>query len=309
VRSPRAEREEHAGGFDHHHDHDQRHREDQDRVDLRHAEVEGQDDVEPGRLADLLEGHETKESGHNGADHDAEQHRDVGDEALGVLHDQQDRHQHQRRDAEAAEIGVFRVGQRRHDGQALGQGRYRGAGRGHVGEPLRIDRIDERRRRGSDRVAEDPVDAHAHQADADDRDDGAGHHRRKEAQHSRDQRRDQYRDDTGTDDRAEEQLRARLSGVGVGDRHHRRDGRKSHAHHHRQLDAEPLRRAQRLDQRRDTAAEEVGGNQQCDFLRAELEGTSDDERHRHGTGIHYEHMLQAEGSQLACWQALVDGMD
>ena len=87
--------------------------------------------------------------------------------------------------------------------------------------------------------------------------------------------------------------------VGVGDGDHRRDGREGHAHHHRQPDAEPLGGAQRLDQRGDAAAEQVGRDQQRHFLRAELERAADDQRHRDGAGVHHQHVLQAEGGQLA----------
>ncbi len=70
-----------------------------------------------------------------------------------------------------------------------------------------------------------------------------------------------------------------------------------------------LRGAQRLDQRGDAAAEQVGGDQQRDFLGAQLQGAADDERHGDGAGIHHQHMLQAQGREPAGRKFLVNGMD
>ena len=42
---------------------------------------------------------------------------------------------------------------------------------------------------------------------------------------------------------------------------------------------------------------------------AELERAADDQRHRDGAGVHHQHVLQAQGRELAGGQALVDGMD
>ncbi|EWS63666.1 hypothetical protein Y695_03100 [Hydrogenophaga sp. T4] len=87
--------------------------------------------------------------------------------------------------------------------------------------------------------------------------------------------------------------------VAVGHGHHRGDRSESHTHHHRQLDAEPLRGPQRLDQRDQAAAEQVGRDQHRHLLRAELERAAHDQRHGHRTGVHHQHMLQAEGGEFA----------
>jgi len=112
-----------------------------------------------------------------------------------------------------------------------------------------------------------PADAHAYQADADHRDDGAGDHRRDEAQHAADQRRNQHRDDAGADDRAEYCAGAVHAGHRVGHRDHRTDRGERPAHHHRQLDAEEAAEAERLDQRDRAAAEQVGRDQLHDLVR------------------------------------------
>ena len=68
---------------------------------------------------------------------------------------------------------------------------------------------------------------------------------------------------------------------------------EGHAHHHRQPDAEPRVDAQRLDQRDDAAAEQVGARSAAPPARAELERPADDQRHGDRTGIHHQHVLQA----------------
>ena len=42
---------------------------------------------------------------------------------------------------------------------------------------------------------------------------------------------------------------------------------------------------------------------------AQLERAADDQRHRDGARIHHEHVLQAEGGELAGGQPLIDGVD
>ena len=86
-------------------------------------------------------------------------------------------------------------------------------------------------------------------------------------------------------------------GRAVGHADHRRHGGESHSHHHRQADAEPLRRAPGLNQGHQAAAEQVGGDQHRHLLRAELQGPPDDQRHGNGSGVHHQHMLQAEDGE------------
>ena len=164
------------------------------------------------------------------------------------------------------------------------------------------------RRGRSDRHAEDPVDADPHQRDADHQDDRAGDHRREEPQHAAGERREQHADDAGGDDRAEDHPRALGARGGQRDRHHRPDRGEGDAHHHRQAHAEPGREAERLQDRDDPAAEEVGRDQEGDVLGRELQHPADDQRHGDGAGVHDEHVLQAEGEELRCGQHLVDGM-
>jgi hypothetical protein len=66
----------------------------------------------------------------------------------------------------------------------------------HIGQPLGMFGVHHAGGGGAEWVAKNPVDANAHQADTDDRNDGARDHRRKEAQHAADYGRDQDGDDT-----------------------------------------------------------------------------------------------------------------
>ena len=65
--------------------------------------------------------------------------------------------------------------------------------------------------------AADPVDADAHEGDADDGDDRSGHHGREEAQQAADERRDHDAEDAGDDDGAEDDLDAQGRVVGHGE--------------------------------------------------------------------------------------------
>jgi hypothetical protein len=75
------QRQEHAGGFDHHHHHHQAHGQDHQRVENRHAKGKGRDHVKPVRLGHLVKTHLAHQHGQYAAGHDAQQHRDVGNEA------------------------------------------------------------------------------------------------------------------------------------------------------------------------------------------------------------------------------------
>ncbi|MNZ97731.1 hypothetical protein D3C78_1169860 [compost metagenome] len=158
-------------------------------------------------------------------------------------------------------------------------------------------------------VAENPVDAHAHQADAYDQDDGAGDHGREEAQHAADGRGQQQGHHARAYDRAEDQSGPGRPGRALGHGHHGRDARKGHAHHHRQPDAEPLGRAHGLDQRDQAAAEQVGRDQHRHLFGRQVQRAADDQRHGHGAGIHHQHMLQTEGREAAHGELFVNGVE
>ena len=112
-----------------------------------------------------------------------------------------------------------------------------------------------------------------------------------EGQEATDHRRHDDAEDAGDDHGTVDAQKADL-GVGAhGD--HGPDGGEGDAHHHRQADAEHAD-ADALDQRDHAAGEEVGVDQECDLLLRQLQGPADDQRHGHGTGIHDEHVLQAQ---------------
>ena len=248
------QRQEHAGGLDHHDDHHEAQGDDRDRIEGRPAEGEGAHDVEPGRRGDAVELHQPGQAGQDHAERDPDQHRGRGDEAGGVAGDGEDRAEHEGRDAEIEGRTVVRVAD----------------------------------------AAGGPVHADAHQRDADDEDDGAGHDRREQRQEASDQRGRQEAEQTGGDDGAVD--------AGEADRRvhphgeHRADGREGHAHHHRHTDAD-AGQAPALDQRDDAAGEQIGADQHGDLLGRQFERPADDERDRHGARIHHEHVLQPEEAE------------
>jgi hypothetical protein len=138
------------------------------------------------------------------------------------------------------------------------------------------------------------------------KDDGAGHHRRKQRQQPADEGRGKDAENTGSDHRA---IDAEQPDVGRRrHRQHRPDRSKGHTHHHRQADAD-ARKADALHKRRQPAGEQVGADQEGDVLRRELQRPPDNQRHGHRAGIHHQHMLQPERQQGRDAQHLVDGMD
>eukprot|EP01041_Mallomonas_annulata_P017685 gene17685-36263_t len=64
----------------------------------------------------------------------------------------------------------------------------------------------------------------------------------------------------------------------------------------------------RLDQRDEPADEEVGRDQLGHLVGREIERAADDERHGHRTGIHHQHMLQAQRCKAPQGQVFVHGM-
>ncbi|OIQ67943.1 hypothetical protein GALL_504750 [mine drainage metagenome] len=146
-----AQRQKHSERFDHHHDHDDAHGDDRHQMELRHSEMERKHDVTPWRRYDLLEMHDAEQAGQDRAGNDAEQYRDVGDEAASPFDQAKDDQQHEKRDAQSLQLSVTRI--RKRPGHAID----------HFGQ--------------GGQSATGPVDTHAHQRDADDHDDCAGHDR------------------------------------------------------------------------------------------------------------------------------------
>ena len=233
----------------------------------------------------------------------------LDEEALGEAGDDHDDAEHDHRQDDVRDRRVGGVLHRRRHGEAGRRWRHRPAEGGHLLEPGRMLGTDDMRRGRSERHPEDPVDADPHQRDADHQDDRAGDHRREEPQHPAGEGRDQHADDAGGDDRAEDHPSPLGARMGQRDRHHRPDRGEGDPHHHRHAHAEPGREAERLQDRDDPAAEEVGGDQEGDVLGRELQRPPDDQRHGDGAGVHDEHVLQAEREQLRRRQHLVDGMD
>ncbi len=217
----------------------------------------------------LFEPHLAERGSKAGAGDDAEQYRDVGNETPRESRDQKDQHQHEQRDAEAFEPAVV------------------GVGKGHR---LAVDHAGQVRQ-----AAAGPVDADAHQRDADHEDDGAGDDRREQRQEPADEGGDDHAEDAGNDHRAvnAKQTDARVRGHGE----HRSYGGERHAHHHRQANAD-ARKAHRLDQGGNAARQQVRIDEDRDLLRGQLEGAADDQRHGDCAGVHHEHMLQAKGEEL-----------
>ncbi len=274
-----SERQEHAERFDHHHDHDNAHGDARDQVEFRHAEMKRDDDVGPGRGRDFLEVHDAEDAGEDCAGDDAEQHRDIGDEARAPLDQPQDHQQDEQRNAESLQLSVARIGE----------------GAGHA-----VDHLGQRRQ-----AAAGPVHAHPHQRDADHHDDGAGHHRRKQRQQAADEGRGDDAEKTGNNHGAvdPEQPHIRRGGH----RQHRPDGGKRHPHHHREADAD-AGKADALDQRGKPAGEQIGADKKSDIFGRQLQGPPDDQRHGDRAGIHHQDMLQAEGEQPWIRQKLIDRM-
>ena len=240
--------------------------------------------------------------GHHAAGDDAQQHRDVGDEALAVLDQQQHDDEHEGGDRQVVERAVVRVVDHRDRPRQLDR-RRRGAGAAEAAAAaapaLTLSTIatslgtsgDCARKAGPPIAQPTPTRIRLMPMMAMMVPVTTGGKKRSIRLTTR---RDDHRDDAGADDGAEERTRAVDAGHRVGERHHRPDRGEGHAHHHRQLDAEVLRDAERLDQRDDAAGEQVGRDQQRHLLGRELERAADDQRHGDGAGIHHQHVLQAE---------------
>ena len=238
---------------------------------MRQAELEGPDHPEPAGGGHAVQLHATeREAKHAAGDH-AQQHGDVVQEALGETGQGQDHRQDEQRHAQIERTAI--VGRR-----ALPAGR--------------------------------PVDADVHQGDADDQDDRAGDHRRKQPRDAADHGRRHQAENPGGDHRAIDQLQGgflrRAGGLARRDhRHHRRDRGKGDAHHYRQADTDEGN-AEGLDQGGDAAGQQVCADQQADLRPAQTQRPADDQRHGHSAGVHDQDVLQTQGRQLGRRQHLID---
>ena len=101
-----SERQKHPERFDHHHDHYDAHGDDGDKLKLRQPEMQRQHDRSPGRGEHFFEMHDSQHAGQQRACDDAEQHRDVGDEAGAPLDQAENHEQHEQRNAQSLQLAV-----------------------------------------------------------------------------------------------------------------------------------------------------------------------------------------------------------
>jgi hypothetical protein len=181
-----------ARGLDRGDQQDDDHHDARDEAELGHAEQEWQGEPDRAGRADLVEVHVAEREGHCAADHQAEQYRDGGDEAAEDALDGNDDRDGAERVEQPADVGgVVLVGVRIGDGVA------------------RPDRDE---------------------AQSDDRDEGAGHHRREVPQQLDEDRRDRKGGGARDDHRPVDVEEAgRAAAVGQPDRDDRRHARKGHA--------------------------------------------------------------------------------
>ena len=99
-----AQREKHAGRFDHHHEHHHAQRHDRAEVEGRRAEAERVDEREPVGFPHAAEIDHAQRQGHDLADAQADQHGEAGDKAGEELVDDEDRREHQGDDGEVARV-------------------------------------------------------------------------------------------------------------------------------------------------------------------------------------------------------------
>ena len=129
-----AERQKHAGRFDHHHDHHNAHGDDRHHLKLRNAEAQRRDDIDPRRRNDFVDMHDAEQRRQNGAGNDAEQYRHVADEAFEEAQQRKDDQEYEQRDAQALELVVGRVGK-----GAFGTVDNLGQGRQAAARPIDAD--------------------------------------------------------------------------------------------------------------------------------------------------------------------------
>ncbi|VXA82977.1 hypothetical protein AERO8C_140295 [Aeromonas veronii] len=142
-----------------------------------------------------------------------------------------------------------------------------------------------------------PVDPHLHDADPDGGDNHPGDDGGEEWHQPTYQRHQQGRNDTGSDGGAED---ARQPQIRVGsDGQHGHHGGKGDRHDDRQPDPGKAANPDTLQQGDDAAAEEVRTDKVGDLLLGQPQTAANHQWHRHGAGVHHQHMLQAQGKELA----------
>ena len=205
--------------------------------------------------ADLVEVHVAQREGDRAADDQAEQHRDGGQEAAEQPLDPDDDRDGAQRVEEPADVGrVVLVGVRVGDGVTGADG---------------------------------------HQTQSDDGDQGAGHHGWEEPQQLDEDRRDQEREDARDDHRAVDVEQAGgPAAVGQADRDDRGDARERHALQQRQSDAD-LPEPDGLDDRGDTAGEQVRGDELDQVFLRQVDRAGDDDRHQHRARVERHDVLEA----------------
>ncbi len=187
-----AQGQEHPGGLDEDDHHHQAHGEDRGQVELRHAEVQRCDHLQPGRLGHAAEVDHTDQATEDVAQAHADQYRDVHPEAAHEAVDQQDGTQHQGGDGQ----------------------------------------VDGRAELGCAAAAACPVHRHGKQRETDRGDDRASDQRREEAHHLGHERRDQHAEETGGDGCAENSLHADAGHAGHGHHAAHRGEAGPHHHRH-----------------------------------------------------------------------------
>ncbi|KAF5275800.1 hypothetical protein FQA39_LY18616 [Lamprigera yunnana] len=252
-----------ADRFDEDHQHGRRHGGNRPGVELGPAKLKRHDQSAPARIAQPRKADLTQRNGNRKTQQDAEQHRQIADEAPAELDDGQHEHQQQRRHAQVQRLAKI--------GIALAAAR--------------------------------PVDAHAHQRDADHQNDNARHHGRKQRHQAANERRYQKSDQARGDGRAKDAQQPQLRVGAYGQ--HGADRNEGHAHDDGQANANAPH-AHALQDGDQAAGEQISGNQQRDLLLGQLQRRADDQRNRDGAGIHDQHMLQAQRKHLGQWQNLID---
>ncbi|MCY1521851.1 hypothetical protein D9M68_566840 [compost metagenome] len=170
----------------------------------------------------------------------------------------------------------------------------------------RQDQVDRRAEVRRLLAAAGPVDRHREQAHADRGDHRAGHQWREEAHDAAHERRDEHAEQAGGDGRAEDAGNADAGHAGH--RHHAADRGEAGAHHHRHADADRAD-AERLDDGGDAGDQQVGVDQEGDFLARQAGGLADDQRHSDGAAVHQQHVLETHQQQLQEGETLIDRRD
>ena len=201
---------------------------------------------------------------------DAEQHRDIGEEARAPFDQRQDDQQHEQRDAETAELAIARI-----DRSTCWPLMVRGkAGRPPPAQlmPTRISEMPITRmmvpvttggNSGSSRLTNGATSNGEH----------AGRDHRAVDAEQPDPGRRRHRQHRPTE--------AKVTPIITGRR------------------MPTTGKAEALHQRGDAAGEQVGADQEGDVFRRQLERAADDQRHGDGAGIHHQHVLKSRAAPVA----------